>query len=273
MDPLLLALLGGGALLAILGLRKSSSSSQAQSQVQQGAAAIDYAGSAGTGVVAQNQQLETGINSNLFKTEVGAAAGGASAGAAAAGAASTGAGITAGAVTFGIGALAGLAVALWAKHEARIKGAKTENAAMNIIAPGWVEAIQGIIAQYNAGTINDLTTVSELKQLRKLVYDDLLKYNHEPGVNWSGGGNQPGIAGVQQYWTVKCSKHCTIGCCIFNNVIGPVTNNAMALVSHRQVWVNSKMSPWQNTIYSPTMPGYPKYGFKGISSFPLTVNK
>jgi hypothetical protein len=275
-DPLTLLLVGGAALLVFVGLRggAGASSSQAQQQTEQGAELVQIGGTSGAQTVHGLQTFEQNANAGEFKGAVGAAGAGVSAGTGAVAAgASTGSAVTLGAVTFGAGALVGLAVILWSKHEARLKGAKTENAAMNIIIPGWIESLQGIIAQYNAGQINDLTAAAELTQLKALVYSSIQKYNHTPGVDWAGGGSQPGLS-TQKYWSVKCDKRCTIGCCLFNGAIGPGMNNAIALVSHKQVYATpaSGLGPWQNSIQITAMAAMPTYGFKGTQKFVLTVS-
>jgi hypothetical protein len=279
MDPLTILLLGGAALLVFLGLRSSSSTPSAQQQVDTGASSISRVGNIGTNISAQAQSLNESLNAKEFQTVIGGAVAGISAGFAAAGtptAVASGtavsSGVVTGAFTFGIGIAIGVAIVLWAKHEARIKDAKTENAAMNIIAPGWIETINGIIAEYNNGGIDGPTAAAELAQLTSLVYASLQRYNHMPGINWAGGAGQPGLRS-QKPGTVRCDKHCTIGCCLFNNIIGPATNNAIALVLHHDIYVGKTMVPWQNSFPVWAMAANSKYGFKGTPSFVITVNR
>ena len=276
MEPLTIALLAGGAILVFLGLKKSSAASQSQAQVTQGAEVVQAGGTAFQGPANQIRTANENLNSVEFKGVAGAAGAGTTAGVAAAGTSGAATGALTAGITFGVGAVVALAAVLWAKHEARIKGAKTENAATNLIVPGWIETIQGIISAYNNGTINDVQTVAELKSLKQLVWDSWQRYNHTPGVDWAGGGTQPGLSSQQKFWTVKCDKHCTIGCCLFNNIIGPATNNAIALVSHQPMFnVGGKagQSPWSGQFTVPVMSPSPQYGFKGAPSFVLSVTK
>jgi hypothetical protein len=266
-----LILIGGGA-LAIWFLGRGPSSGQ--SITDQGANAVVSAGAGGIQASADLSAADANSSGAFLKTGVAAVGGGASTGVAVGGSAGAAAGAATAAVTAGIGIAIGVAVMLWAKHEARIKGAKNENAAMNIAMPGWLEAIQGIILQYNQGKIDAPTTTAELVALRNLVFTSLQKYNHTPGVDWSGGGGQPGLT-VQKYWGIPCDKHCTIGCCLFNNVVGPATNNAVALVLHHQLWTAAKngLVPWQNAFTIPSTPVDTKYGYQGTPAVVLRVVK
>lgn len=263
----------GGAAVAVWFLGRGPS--VGQNATSQGANAIISTEAGGVQASADLSAANANSNSALFKTSVGAIGAGASTGVAVAGGAGgAAAGAVAASVTAGIGIAIGVAIVLWAKHEARIKGAKTENKAMNIAMPGWLEAIQGIILQYNQGKIDAPTTAAELVALRNLVFTSLQKYNHTPGVDWSGGGGQPGLT-AQKYWGIPCDKHCTIGCCLFNNVVGPATNNAIALVLHHQIWVASKngLIAWQKSFTIPATPPMAKYGYVGTPAVPLSVVK
>ena len=259
MDPVTI-IAGGTALYLLVKGLGNKTPTPAQQATQQGESVIDYTGSLGTQSVANAGNVSAGIATKEFGALAGGAGAGVGAGFAAAGASGAAAGAVTGAVTFGVGALVGLAAALWAKHEQRIKGAKTENAASNMIVPAWVESMYGINAAYNAGQIDSMTAVAELRDLRARVFNAFIQYNHQPGVNWAGGGSQPGLAGSPKYWSVGCSKHCTIGCCIFNNVIGPAIANSILTLLGKQ----------RGPVNVPVMSPSPKYGFKGQAAFSLT---
>ena len=264
MEPVTIALGAGAAFLLYKGL-KGSAPSPAQSATIQGESTVAQVGAAGANIAAGEQAGYQGIEGKEFKGLVGAGGAGVTAGTAAAAAGGAGSGLVAGAVTFGVGAVVGLAAVLWAKHEARIKGAKTENAAVNLIAPAWKESLLGIMAAYNAGQISDVVAVNELESLRSLTYAALQKYNHTPGVDWAGGGSQPGLGPNKlQYWSVTCDKHCTIGCCLFNGAMGPGISNVEALIKHKIA------GP---TITIPAMAPKPAYGFRGLDKFTVTVTK
>ena len=252
MDPLTIALVLGVGAALFVGLRKTTTSQAAtvaQQQTQVGTQDIVAAGTRAPVVTSQLQQIDSQTNQ---KTEKAIAAG--------ASAALTTASIT----TFGIAAVGAVAALLWSRHEARIKAAKSENAAMNIAVPGWQQSLLGIVSQYNSGQLTDIGTVGELKQLRQLIFNRLQQYNHTRGVNWSGGGTQPGLWGSTKYFSVKCDKHCTIGCCLYNNVMGPAISNTIALIQ--------KQIPGP-TITVPAMSAYPTYGFGGNPQFNITITR
>lgn len=266
MDPLTIALVLGGAAALFVSLRSRASSQATTASLNTGVGEITAAGNVGGTVSSQLSTFNKASDQKGFKAVTGAAAAGVSAGEAAAGAgASVGSSAALGAVTFGVGALIGVAALEWARHEARIKAAKSENAAMNIAVPGWQQSLLTIVAQYNSGQLTDIQTVSELKQLRQLIFNSLQRYNHTRGVNWKGGGTQPGLWGSTKYFSVKCDKHCTIGCCLFNNVMGPAISNTINLIK--------KTTPGQKSITIPAMQPYPTYGFKGNPSFTVTITR
>lgn len=263
MPVIVIALLVGGALLLMSkngGLGGLTGPSQAQQQTQQGASVIAKSGGIASQLSSQGQAINENLNATEVKTLTAAAGAGVSAGYAAAGTAGVSSGVVTGAVTFGIGAVIGIAVVLYGKHKARIKGAKNENALANSVTDGWKEAFDGIVAQHNSGQITDLEAAGELQQLRDLVFTDLLKDNHQPGVNWHGGGDQPGNY-TTKYWTVPCSKHCTVSCCIFNNVLGPALNNAIQILQGK-----IKTRTFQVPALSSS-----KYGFRTRPAFMVTL--
>ena len=77
------------------------------------------------------------------------------------------AGITAlGAATLGIGAAVGAGLALWAAHEARVRGATNENEALGVIMPDFNAAIQAEFQNLNAGQITPNTAYNDLETIR-----------------------------------------------------------------------------------------------------------
>jgi hypothetical protein len=193
-------------------------------------------------------------------------------------AASAGSAAALGAATFGIGAAVGIAVLLWSKHEARIKGAKTENAAATHLAAAYKETIQGIFAAYNSGQLTKDQAVAELVQTRSLIMQSMTAINHMPGVNWSGNKGMIGSS-TQKYFQVTCDKHCTVGCCIYNGVIGPTLNNAIAMFRGQPASVNKQGTGGGNASmkvvksYATIPIGTNKYGFAGLASFTLALKR
>jgi hypothetical protein len=183
----------------------------------------------------------------------------------------TGAASTLGFATAGIGAVAGLAIILWQKHEVRMKDATNENAAWNTIYPDWISSYQQIIDAYNAGQLDNVTAAAELDSLRALVYQDAVKFQGMPGIDWLGGnlnGGAPiGLSNSQKIWQVTCNAQCTIGCCLFNGVVGPNTERGKAMLLGQPVMMFPAPGqfPTQltNSFAIPAIPPQTKYGFNG----------
>jgi len=278
MDTLTIIVLIGGGLLLLKGLSGSLSSpsgqtlrqnkqqlaQQADAQIAQGESIVQATGGYGEQVAQQQQQQY------VLRKGGAISAGGAAAGAGVI--AGIHSGVLLGGVTFGIGALVGLAAVLWGKHEARIKGAKSENQGWNVIVAGFQESLRGIIGALNAGQIDSLTAVNELKDLKLRIWNSAQQFNRQPGVDFAGGKSQPGLGDIQQTWTIKCDKHCTIGCCLFNNWLGPGINNVIAMIQGRPYWDFGKSSMITgNTITIGGLTNTTKYGRLPIPDLTLTI--
>lgn len=136
------------------------------------------------------------------------------------------AGITAlGAATLGIGAIVGIGLVLWTQHVMRAKNARDENAAVNILGPGFTEAFQKEFMVLNAGQISPTTALSDLEQIRQTYWAAIAPYQTKTGQHThpcttlpSACDNGLNSAG-QVIQITKCDKSCTVGCCIGCNVI------------------------------------------------------
>lgn len=200
-----------------------------------GASALQIASAQGAQAQVSGKAATAQIQSSYIKTGLGTAT---AVGAAASTAAVTGASVataamTAG-ITAGIGAVVGIALALWSAHEARIAGAQREDNAWNDIMPGFISIMQGIVNAYNSGQIDKPTAAAEVLAAKQYTFAAAQKFVGTPGTDWVGGntGNYNGQAvpiglSTRQWWRATCDKHCTIGCCLWNGVIGPACNKAL----------------------------------------------
>lgn len=196
---------------------------------------------------------------------VTSAAGGAASGVslAAAGAATSTAAIT-GAVTFGIGVVLAVGIALWAKHKARIAGAKTENARLNMIVDSFIQTIQQIFVQLNAGQINPQTAIQAIAEIQ-------VECEQAIGQSQSGPGQKahPCNPITGQWWNnIKGSTSCTAGCFIECNWLLPACQNAAQLIiDYTKCWTGRNLKNTNPHAFAiPAIPAN-KYGFVATPAF------
>lgn len=139
-----------------------------------------------------------------------ATTGGAAVGAGAATAAIAGTSIVTGLATAGIGAGIGILLALFAAHEARVAGAKDENAAVNIAAPNAQSELQQIVSLYNSG---------QLTAQQALQYTAQVASNFQSAIapHQTGAGQHATTCAASG--STPCNKNCTAGCCVYCNTI------------------------------------------------------
>ena len=256
------------AYAAYKGLKAAPSTPPVPPAVSSSASTLQQVGTQAGQIASAFQSDAQNNNDNLVKTAMGTTVGSASTGATVGMASGAAAGATVAAATFGIGIAIGIATILWKKHEARIKGAQTENAGWNNITAAFVDTIQGIFNAYNQKQLSGDQAATELLAMRDLIKQSGLQFNHMPGVNWSGGGFTGDS--TQKYYTVKCDKHCTVGCCVYNGVIAPAINNAVALMQGKPYIGKANTTPGDgSTMQVPTIFGS-KYGLTQVSAFTLT---
>lgn len=140
--------------------------------------------------------------------------------------AASSAGITAlGAATLGIGAIVGIGLTLWMGHVVRAKNARDENAAVNILGPGFTDAFQKEFAALNAGQVSPTTALNDLEQIRQTYWSAIAQYQTKTGQHTHPcvalpAGCDKGLNSAGQVIQItKCDKSCTVGCCIGCNVI------------------------------------------------------
>jgi hypothetical protein len=105
-------------------------------------------------------------------------------------------------------AISAVANILIAQHTARLKGATSENQALDQIIPAFDADISQIADAFNAGTLNGKPFTSAmatagLAQVDAQIYAYLKGQVGPPGTAWDGSGT--------------CSKSCTTGCCVYYN--------------------------------------------------------
>lgn len=254
-----------GAFSSLLG--GSSQPTAADQEIQAGGSAILNASAQGSSIYVRSQAQTQQLNSATGKTIIGSVGAGAMAGVGVATSATgtiAGAAMTAG-ITAGIGIAIGIAITLWMKHEARIAGAKEENSQWNEIFPAWSEMMQGIFQAYNSGQIDKPTAAAEVLQAKTLAYNAAQKMVGTPGTNWTGGqvNGIPGGLISRLYWKATCDKHCTVGCCLFNNVVGPASNQALDMFTGN---TTQKVINVPKTFSS-------SYGYSGSAAFQLVMTR
>lgn len=205
-------------------------------QITVGASALQAASIQGAQAVITGQQQSQQTQSRVIGTAVSAIGAGTATGvtlATTTTATITTAAMTAG-ITAGIGVVVGIALALWSAHEARIAGAQKEDAAWNEIMPGFISMMQGIVNAFNAGQIDKPTAAAEVLAAKQYTFSAAQKFVGTPGTDWTGGniGSYQGHSvpiglSTRTWWKAPCNKYCSIGCCLWNGVVGPACNRAM----------------------------------------------
>ncbi len=135
-------------------------------------------------------------------------------------------GLAAGALTAGIGAgvavLVGVLASLWSAHEARAKGAQTENAAVNSAVQAFDASLKAIFAAANQGTITAAQAAQYCQQTFTSFWQYQAPYMSGPGrADSSGGGTNCGNGTLNTGGPCtgtpgghKCDSSCTATCCV-----------------------------------------------------------
>lgn len=132
----------------------------------------------------------------------------------------------AGPIGAAVGLVIGLIAGFWSAHEARAKGATTENAAVNSAVTAFDQSIKAIFAAANSTNPAQQITASEAEQLCTQVlasfWQGMAPYQVGPGrADQSHGGTACG--------GVSCNKACTAGCCVGCLDIAPSVQSAIAV--------------------------------------------
>jgi hypothetical protein len=105
---------------------------------------------------------------------------------------------------------------LLGQHTARLKDATSENEAVDNAIPAFDADIQQIVSEYNAGSLTAAQALAATKSLDQAQYQYMHSLVGKPGTAWNG---TPLPCGQPSQSTAACNSKCTVGCCIYNNVI------------------------------------------------------
>jgi hypothetical protein len=130
-------------------------------------------------------------------------------------------GAAAGPIGAAVGLVVGVIAALWSAHEARAKGATTENQFLNSAVTAFDGSLKAIFQAANAGQISASDAISMLGSLMPTFWASVANYQHLPGTaDASHGGVNCGtyIPGQTTPCTPSgapaCNKSCTASCCV-----------------------------------------------------------
>jgi hypothetical protein len=175
----------------------------------------------------------------------------------------------AGPVGAGIGVLVGVIAGLWAAHNARVKGAKAENQAINSAVQTFGAGLKAIFAAANSSdptqNVSAADAAQQVQQLWSTFWAQMSPYMHSPGTaDTSGGGVNCGSglnpAGPCQGTPGghKCDKSCTATCCVGCQDLFPTYLQAM------QVFQSGGGTVQACTVYGSS------YGAQQRSGYTLT---
>lgn len=174
------------------------------------------------------------------------------------------------AINAGTKALSAITSVLLSAHNARVKGAKSENAALASAVPGMYNGIVQIAQSYASGAITGAQAISACEQLRAYFWSEMAPYESGPGqhatacastkVILSGGSQPSGASNISPY--TPCNKSCTASCCVGCNWI------AQWFTSAESVFMGNS----GGTVTFGTIPGN-GYGLPNFSYPPLNIPK
>ena len=176
----------------------------------------------------------------------------------------------AGPIGAGVGLLVGVIAGLWAAHEARVKGAKAENQAINSAVQTFDDGLHAIFAAANSSdpsqNVSGSVAAQQVQQLYADFWAHMSPYMHAPGTaDTSGGGVNCGAglnpAGPCQGTPSghKCDKSCTATCCVGCQDLYPTMLQAVEVLN----------SPTGGTVQACAVIRS-SYGASGRGSYSLT---
>jgi hypothetical protein len=175
------------------------------------------------------------------------------------------AGAAAGPIGAGIGALIGIIAGAWAAHDARAKGATTENAAVNSAVIAFDASVQAVFAAANSGQVTGSQAAGACTTILQSYWQGMAPYQVGAGrADASHGGSNCGgttlvPGGCSLVGGLPCNSSCTAGCCVGCGDLMPTILQAIAVFN----------SPTGGTITACTVYGS-KYGANQRSSYTLT---
>lgn len=180
-------------------------------------------------------------------------------------------GAWAGPIGAGVGVLLGVIAGLWAAHEARVKGAKAENQAINSAVQTFDASLKAIFAAANSTDPTKNVPGAQAAQQVMAVYQQfwaqMIPFTRAPGAkDSSGGGANCGSSQLNSAGPCmgtpqghKCDKDCTATCCVGCQDLYPTMLQAVAVLNN----------PAGGSVQVCTVSGS-KYGANQRSGYTLT---
>lgn len=168
----------------------------------------------------------------------------------------------------GVALLASVIAGLWAKHDARVKGAKAENQAINSAVSTFDQTLKAVFAAANSSdatqNITAAQAISALPGLLQTFFQKMAPFTSAPGAaDASHGGANCGTVNMAAPCTGMvgghaCNKDCTATCCVGCQDLAPTIAAAL------QVFQNGGGTITACTVYGS------KYGANQRNGYTLT---
>jgi hypothetical protein len=150
-------------------------------------------------------------------------------------------------------ALGAVLGALFAAHEARVKGATTENEVLNSLIPTMQTAIENIFQAANSGQVTAAQAVAAVQAVQQQYWEEVAQVETGPGQ--AGGPNKCVAQTPTPNAGTTCDSSCTASCCVGCNEINEWCYNAIQAF---QSGGGSGPLPWQSISGN-------KYGLSNFS--------
>ena len=138
--------------------------------------------------------------------------------------AGTSIGAWAGPIGAGVGALVGIIAGLWAAHDARAAGAKSENAAVGSAVQAFDASLSAVFQAANSGQVTGAQAVTICQQILQQYWTGIAPYT-------SGPGRSDASRGGSACSGLSCNKSCTAGCCVGCLDIAPSIQNCVNVLA------------------------------------------
>ena len=139
----------------------------------------------------------------------------------------------------GIAVLTSVIAGLWAKHDARVAGAKAENAAINSAVSTWDQGMQAIFAAANSSdasqNVSGATAAQMVQQLYQTFWQKMSPLIGPPGT--ADNSNRGVNCGTYTPDVTQrcspghpCTSSCTASCCVGCNDLWPSSLDAISVL-------------------------------------------
>lgn len=176
-------------------------------------------------------------------------------------------GAAAGPIGAGVAVLVGIIATMWAQHDARAAGAKTENAAVNSAVQAFDASLKAVFQAANSGQVTGSQAAGVCQQIFQSYWQGMQPYMSGPGrADSSAGGSKCGDGTLNKAGPCKgtpgghkCDKACTAGCCVGCQDLYPTILQAVQVFN----------SPTGGTVTACNVAGS-SYGAVNRGSYSLT---